>query len=86
MIRMPAYNLIKDGVIEIQLINYLRGSSITNTIFIIDEAQNIHPDQMKSIITRAGEGSKFVVLGDPTQIDNPDLNERYNGLVYLCEK
>ena len=41
---------------------------------------------MKSIITRAGEGSKFIVLGDPTQIDNPELNERYNGLVYLCEK
>ena len=82
----PADHLINEGIIEIQLINYLRGGSITNTIFIIDEAQNIHPDSMKSIITRAGEGSKFIVLGDPTQIDNPELNERYNGLVYLCEK
>ena len=86
MILRPADHLIEEGIIEIQLISYLRGASITNTIFIIDEAQNIHPDNMKTIITRAGEGSKFVVLGDPTQIDNPELNERYNGLVYLSEK
>ena len=41
---------------------------------------------MKSIVTRLGQGSKFIFLGDPTQIDHPDLNERYNGLVYLSEK
>lgn len=75
-----------DGTIEMQLIAYLRGRSITNSIFIIDETQNIHPDDIKSIVTRASTGSKFVFLGDPTQIDNPELNERYNGLVYLSEK
>ena len=62
------------------------GRSIVDTIFIIDEAQNIEPSVIKSIVTRAGEGSKFVFIGDPTQIDNPELNERYNGLVYLSEK
>ena len=78
--------MFADGIIEIQLIAYLRGRSITNTIFVVDETQNIHPDDIKSIVTRASEGSKFIFLGDPTQIDNPDLNERYNGLVYLSEK
>ena len=78
--------LFDTGIIEMQLIAYLRGRSITNTIFIIDETQNIHPDDIKSIVTRASTGSKFVFLGDPTQIDNPELNERYNGLVYLSEK
>ncbi len=60
--------------------------TIVNTFFIIDETQNISPDDIKSIVTRAGKGSKFVFLGDPTQIDNPQLNEKYNGLVYLSEK
>ena len=74
------------GNIQIQAIELLRGRSIVNTFFIIDETQNIEPDLIKTIITRAGKGSKFVFLGDPTQIDNPALTERYNGLVYLSEK
>lgn len=78
--------LFDSGIMEMQLIAYLRGRSITNTIFIIDETQNIHPDDIKSIVTRASTGSKFIFLGDPTQIDNPELNEQYNGLVYLSEK
>ena len=77
---------MNNGTITLQLIGHLRGRSITDTIFIIDEAQNIEPSVIKSIVTRAGKGSKFVFLGDPTQIDNPELNERYNGLVYLSEK
>lgn len=84
--RENARMLIEQGVIVLQLIGHLRGRSITDTYFIIDEAQNIEPSVVKSIVTRAGEGSKFVFLGDPTQIDNPELNERYNGLVYLSEK
>ena len=84
--RENARMLIEHGVIVLQLIGHLRGRSITDTFFIIDEAQNIEPAVIKSIVTRAGEGSKFVFLGDPTQIDNPELNERYNGLVYLSEK
>lgn len=74
------------GKIQIQPIGFLRGRTITDTFFIIDETQNIAPDDIKSIVTRAGKGSKFVFLGDPTQIDNPALNERNNGLVYLSEK
>lgn len=84
--RENARLLIDQGVIVLQLIGHLRGRSITDTFFIIDEAQNIEPSVVKSIVTRAGEGSKFVFLGDPTQIDNPELNERFNGLVYLSEK
>lgn len=64
----------------------MRGRSIVDTYFIIDETQNIEPDVIKSIVTRAAEGSKFIFLGDPTQIDNPNLTERNNGLVYLSEK
>jgi len=86
MFSNPAIHLFKSGLIDIDLIDYLRGRSITNTIVIIDETQNADPNVIKSIVTRASEGSKFIFLGDPTQIDNPDLNERYNGLVYLSEK
>ena len=74
------------GIVQIQAIGFLRGRSIVDTYFIIDETQNIEPDTIKSIVTRAGKGSKFIFLGDPTQIDNPNLTERYNGLVYLSEK
>lgn len=74
------------GYIQIQALELLRGRSIVDTLFIIDETQNIEPDLIKTIITRAGKGSKFVFLGDPTQVDNPTLTERYNGLVYLSEK
>ncbi len=74
------------GIIQVQPIGFLRGRTILDSIFIIDETQNIDPEDIKSIVTRAGKGSKFIFLGDPTQIDNPNLNERNNGLVYLSEK
>ena len=76
----------EQNITQLKPIGYLRGSTIVNSIFIIDETQNIDPGDIKSIVTRAAEGSKFVFLGDPTQVDNPKLNERYNGLVYLSEK
>lgn len=78
--------LFQKGLIEIQPIGFLRGRTITDTLFIIDETQNIEPSVIKTIITRAAEGSKFIFLGDPSQVDNPKLNERYNGLVYVSEK
>ena len=74
------------GMIQVQPIGFLRGRTIVKSIFIIDETQNIDPGDIKSIVTRAAEGSKFIFLGDPTQVDNPKLNERDNGLVYLSEK
>ena len=79
-------HIFDNGTIQVQPIGFLRGRTIVNSFFIIDETQNISPDDIKSIVTRIGEGSKFIFLGDPTQIDNPSLNERYNGLVYLSER
>lgn len=84
--KVQARTLLESGTVVLQLIGHLRGRSITDTIFIIDESQNIEPSVIKSIVTRAGKNSKFIFLGDPTQIDNPNLNERFNGLVYLSEK
>ena len=78
--------LFDDGTLQIKPIKSLRGASIMNTCFIVDEAQNIEPKDIKTIITRMGKGSKLVILGDPSQVDHPELNERYNGLVYAAEK
>ena len=66
--------------------NFNRGRSINHTYIIIDEAQNLTPKQAKGIITRAGIGTKIILLGDPNQIDNPLLDERTNGLSYAFEK
>ena len=74
-----------DGTIQIQTLGHIRGRSIMNKFFIIDETQNIFPESIQQIVTRAGEGSKFIFLGDPSQIDTPELTEKYNGLVYLAE-
>lgn len=73
-------------IIQIKPIELLRGSSIMDAVFIIDETQNMEPDIIKTVVTRAAKGSKLIFLGDPSQIDNPNLTERYNGLVYLSEK
>lgn len=78
-------DLFETGIIEIQPLGFIRGRSIAKRWFIIDEMQNVDPEFAKSIVSRAGEGSKFIFLGDPTQIDAPDLSENYNGLVYLSE-
>lgn len=72
--------------IEIQPINSIRGRSLKGAFMIIDEAQNLTKHEIKSIITRAAEGTKVVLLGDPYQIDNPYLDEKSNGLVYAVEK
>lgn len=72
--------------IEIQPINSIRGRSLKRSFMIIDEAQNLTKHEIKSIITRAAEGTKVVLLGDPQQIDNPYLDENSNGLVYVLER
>jgi len=72
--------------IEIQPINSIRGRSLKNAFMIIDEAQNLTKHEIKSIVTRAAEGTKVVLLGDPYQIDNPYLDTRSNGLTYVVEK
>ena len=65
---------------------YIRGRSLSNTFFIIDEAQNLTPHEVKTIITRAGEGTKIVFTGDVFQIDQPYLDTWSNGLTHLSEK
>jgi PhoH-like ATPase len=65
---------------------YIRGRSLVNIFFIVDEAQNLTPHEIKTIITRAGEGTKMVFTGDIFQIDHPYLNSHSNGLCYLIEK
>jgi PhoH-like ATPase len=72
--------------IEVQPINSIRGRSLKNSFMIIDEAQNLSRHEIKSIITRAAEGTKVVLLGDVSQIDNPYLDEKSNGLVYVSER
>lgn len=73
------------GLIHAEALNFIRGRSVVKTYLIIDEAQNMTPSQVKGIITRAGEGTKIILLGDPDQIDSPFLDERTNGLSYASE-
>ncbi|WHH57003.1 PhoH family protein [Petroclostridium sp. X23] len=73
-------------IITSEAIAYLRGRSLNRHWVIIDEAQNLTPKQVKGIITRAGMGTKIILLGDPHQIDHPFLDERTNGLCYAAEK
>lgn len=73
------------GLIQAEALNFIRGRSIVRTYLIIDEAQNMTPAQVKGIITRAGKGTKIILLGDPNQIDRNFLDERTNGLSYAAE-
>ena len=65
---------------------YIRGRSLSNSFFIIDEAQNLTPHEIKTIITRAGEGTKMVFTGDLQQIDSPYLDMKSNGLAFLTDR
>jgi len=78
--------LIKDEKIELEALTYIRGRSISRQYVIIDEAQNLTPHEVKTIISRAGEGTKIVMTGDPEQIDNPYLDASSNGLSYTVER
>lgn len=73
------------GIIQTEALNYIRGRSIEQTYLIIDEAQNMTPNQVKGIITRAGKNTKIVLIGDPNQIDKPFLDEK-NKWLELCSK
>lgn len=78
--------MLKEGKIIISPLAYIRGRSLGNVYFIIDEAQNLTPHEMKTIITRAGEGTKMVFTGDLFQIDQPYLDIYSNGLTHIGEK
>jgi PhoH-like ATPase len=77
---------LEKNQIEIQPIHSIRGRSLKKAFMIIDEAQNLTKHEIKSIITRAAEGTKVVLLGDPYQIDHPYLTKQSNGLVYVVER
>jgi PhoH-like ATPase len=74
------------GSIQVEALTYIRGRSLPEQYIIIDEAQNLTKHEVKTILTRVGEGSKIVLMGDPQQIDHPYLDEYNNGLTYVIEK
>ena len=78
--------LIDLGYVEIEPLTYIRGRSIPNQFIIVDEAQNLTPHEVKTIITRVGEATKVVLTGDPYQIDNPYVDATSNGLTTVVEK
>ena len=78
--------LLERGIISAQAMAYMRGRSIPRTWILIDEAQNMTPTQAFGLISRAGIGSKVILIGDPHQIDNPKLDSRTNGLVFAAER
>ena len=78
----PYERLLKSGLVEIEALAFIRGRSIARRFFILDEAQQLTPHEVKTVITRISEGSKIVLIGDPAQIDNPYVDRRSNGLVY----
>ena len=76
----------KKGKIEMEAITYIRGRSIPNAIILIDECQNLSKDEVKTILTRAGEGTKIILTGDIEQIDNSLLDATSNGLTHVIER
>ncbi|HUX61173.1 MAG TPA: PhoH family protein, partial [Ignavibacteriaceae bacterium] len=78
-------NMVKDEKLVIEPLSYIRGRSLQRIFFIVDEAQNLTPHEIKTIITRAAEGSKVVFTGDIYQIDHPYLDSQSNGLTYLID-
>lgn len=81
-----AQELINQGMINIEPLTYIRGRSIPNQYLIVDEAQNLTPHEIKTIVTRAGQGTKVVLTGDTSQIDNPYVDSASSGLTYSVER
>ncbi len=79
-------DMLKDDRLEITPLAYIRGRSLQQTYFIVDEAQNLTPHEVKTIITRAGQGTKIVLTGDIQQIDHPYLDSLSNGLTYVINR
>jgi PhoH-like ATPase len=81
-VKKPYETLMEQGILEVEALCYIRGRSIPNRFFILDEAQQLTPQEAKTIVTRMSRDSKLVMVGDPAQIDNPYVDSRSNGLVY----
>ncbi len=82
----PYEQLMQRGLLEIEALCYIRGRSIPNRYFVLDEAQQLTPLEAKTVVTRMSRGSKLVMVGDPAQIDNPYVDRRSNGLVHTRNK
>jgi PhoH-like ATPase len=80
------HELIEGGLVQVEPLTYIRGRSLPHQYLIVDEAQNLTPHEIKTIITRAGEGTKIVLTGDPQQIDNPYVDSASNGLSVVAER
>ncbi|HET98437.1 MAG TPA: PhoH family protein [Desulfurivibrio alkaliphilus] len=85
-LRLKVDRLLRDHTVEMEALTYIRGRSISRQFVIVDEAQNLTPHEIKTIVSRAGEGTKMVLTGDPYQIDNPYLDSSSNGLTYAVER
>jgi PhoH-like ATPase len=85
-VQKPYQKLLDSGLVEIEALCFIRGRSIARRFFILDEAQQLTPHEVKTVITRISEGSKIVLIGDPAQIDNPYVDSRSNGLVYCANR
>jgi PhoH-like ATPase len=85
-VRSKIDKLLQSNLVEMEALTYIRGRSIPRQYVIVDEAQNLTPHEVKTIISRAGEGTKMVLTGDPYQIDNPYLDSSSNGLTYTVER
>ena len=83
---MDIQMLLDDGKLEVEAVTYLRGRTLPRQFILIDDAQNLTPHEMKTIISRVGRGSKIVLTGDPYQIDNYYLDSASNGLTNLVER
>lgn len=81
-----AQELMNQGMLNIEPLTYIRGRSIPNQYLIVDEAQNLTPHEIKTIVTRAGQGTKVVLTGDAYQIDNPYVDSATSGLTYSVER
>lgn len=84
--RKPYQFLFDYGMVEVEAMTFIRGRSLSNTIFIIDEAQNLTPHEAKTVVSRMGEGSKVILLGDPYQVDSMFLDTWSNGLVHTWQR
>ncbi|MEA5466272.1 PhoH family protein [Leptothoe sp. PORK10 BA2] len=78
--------LMEMGLLQIEALTYIRGRTLPKQFLVVDEAQNLTPHEVKTILTRAGEGTKIVLTGDPAQIDNPYVDAASNGLSYAVER
>jgi PhoH-like ATPase len=78
--------LLESGQIQVEPLTYIRGRSLPNQFMIVDEAQNLTPHEVKTIIPRSGDGTKIVLTGDPHQIDNPYVDSASNGLTVAADR